>query len=74
MHKKPQQIRSIDVFRARQKIRSGEHMVVTKDGLVLGIRTDKLGVKYDSLTLARKAAKHGDAIVRVSDCIVVSVK
>jgi hypothetical protein len=65
---------TFNAFRARQKVRSGAHMVLDRDDLLPGHSTDRKGTEYRSLTQARKAAKSGQAIVRVRDGLVVSVK
>lgn len=63
-----------DAVRERLKIRSGYHMVMAANGLMPGQVTERIGEMYSSLTKARKAAQRGDAIVRLSDKVVVSVK
>lgn len=65
---------NFDAFRARQKYRSGPHMVLTANGLKAGQSTTRKGTEFRSLTQARKASNIGDAIVRVRDGIVVSVR
>lgn len=52
----------------------GAHMVMKREGLKLRTRTDRKGEPYPTLSAARKAAKAGDAIVRMHDGEVVSVK
>ncbi len=52
----------------------GRHIVLSRDGLKVGERTERTGREFPTLTGARKAARSGDAIVRVSDGIVVSVR
>lgn len=62
------------IVKQRSKFRSGAHFVVPRGNLVVGSRTTQKGEEYSTLTQARKAAKIGDAIIRKSDGIVVSVK
>ena len=52
----------------------GRHLVIERLGLRVGERTERAGREFPTLTAARRAAKGGDAIVRCSDGIVVSVR
>ena len=73
--KKPQHNSAVsDGIRARQNIRSGSHMVLDREDLLPGQTTQRKGTEYRSLTQARKAATLGQAIVRIKDGKVVSVK
>ncbi len=73
--KKPKHNSTVsDAFWARQKIRSGSHMVIDRGDLLSGQITQTKGIEYRSLTQARRAAKPGQAIIRVHDGVVVSVK
>ena len=59
---------------ARRQLRSGQHMIIDRDELLVGQKTEKKGTKYNSLTQARKVVQSGQAIVRIADGVVVSVK
>ena len=52
----------------------GSYMVVDSSGQRVGKVSDKLGPVYPTMSKARKAQKSGQALVRESDRVCVSVK
>ena len=52
----------------------GAHIVLEREGLKVGELTERTGREFPTLSAARTASKGGDAIVRCSDGIVVSVR
>ncbi len=52
----------------------GVYSVVSSEGEKVGKVSDKRGVSYPTLSKARKAQKSGEAVLRESDHVCVSVK
>lgn len=53
----------------------GKHFVITREGFRVGQQAaTRDGIEFETLSAAKKSQKAGQAIVRASDGIVVSVK